>query len=163
MANDAYLQIDGITGESTDHKHRNWIEVSNVFYAIHQPRAMVVSTSGGHTSGRADVYPVTFLKLADLASPVLLQTCAAGRTLVKAVFEFMRADSNGNAIPYFRIELENVLIASITPDSGQAGVISERIQLAYAKIKWNYLRQSIRGGTQGNTSGGWDCSANRVC
>ncbi|RZA35962.1 MAG: type VI secretion system tube protein Hcp [Lysobacteraceae bacterium] len=163
MANDAYLQIDSIKGESTDQKHKDWIEVSNVLYAIHQPRAETVSTAGGMTSGRADLYPITFQKLADIASPALLQTCAAGKTLPKAVFEFMRADSNGNPIPYFRIELEHLLIASVTPDSGDGGIIAERVQLSYAKIKWNYIRQSIRGGAQGNTSGGWDCSANRVC
>jgi len=163
MANDAYLQIDGIKGESADQKHKDWIEVSNVLYAIHQPRAEVVSTGGGHTSGRAELYPITFRKLADVSSPILLQTCAAGKTLPKAVFEFMRADSNGNPIPYFRIELENLLIATITPDSGNSGLITELVHLAYAKIKWNYIRQSIRGGSQGNTSGGWDCSANRVC
>lgn len=163
MANDAYLQIDSIMGESTDQKHKDWIEVSNVMYAIHQPRAETVSTAGGMTSGRADLYPITFQKLADIASPVLLQTCAAGKTIPKAVFEFMRADSNGNPIPYFRIELEYLLIASITPDSGDGGIITERVQLAYAKIKWNYIRQSIRGGSQGNTSGGWDCSTHRAC
>lgn len=163
MANDAYLQIDGIKGESTDQKHRDWIEVSSVMYAIHQPRAESVSTAGGMTSGRADIFPITFKKLADIASPVLLQTCAAGKTIPKAAFEFLRADSNGNPITYFRIELENLLIASITPDSGEGGIITERVQLSYAKIKWNYVKQSIRGGSQGNTSGGWDCSANRVC
>ena len=30
MAIDAYLQIDGIKGESTDDKHKDWIEVSHV-------------------------------------------------------------------------------------------------------------------------------------
>lgn len=154
MANDAYLQIDSIKGESTDQKHKDWIEVSNVLYAIHQPRAETTSTAGGLTSGRADLLPITFKKLADIASPILLQTCAAGKTIGKATFEFMRADSNGNPIPYFRIELENLLIASITPDSGDAGIIAERVQLSYAKIRWNYIRQSIRGGMQGNTSGG---------
>jgi len=163
MANDAYLQIDGIKGESTDQKHKDWLEVSNVMYAIHQPRAETVSTAGGLTSGRADLFPISFKKLADIASPVLLQTCAAGKTIGKATFEFMRADSNGNPIPYFRIELENLLIASITPDSGDAGIITERVQLAYAKIKWAYVKQSIRGGTQGNSTGGWDCSAHRAC
>jgi type VI secretion system secreted protein Hcp len=163
MANDAYLQIDGIKGESADQKHKEWIECSNVLYSVHQPRAETVSTAGGLTSGRADLLPITFKKLADIASPVLLQTCAAGKTIPKACFEFMRADSNGNPIPYFRIELENLLIASITPDSGDGGLITERIQLAYTKIKWNYIRQSIRGGTQGNSTGGWDCSAHRVC
>jgi len=163
MAIDAYLKIEGINGESEDDKHKNWIEVSNVLYAINQPMAETVSTAGGLTSGRAELFPVNFTKLADIASPVLLQTCATGKTIPKAVFEFMRADSDGKPIPYFKIELENLMIASITPDSGDGGVIQERVQLAYARIKWNYTRQSIRGGAQGNTSGGWDCSANKVC
>lgn len=68
MANDAYLQIDSIKGESTDQKHKDWIEVSNVLYAIHQPRAETTSTAGGLTSGRADLLPITFKKLADIAS-----------------------------------------------------------------------------------------------
>jgi type VI secretion system secreted protein Hcp len=160
---DAYLQIDGIKGESTDDKHKDWIEVSNVLYAINQPRAESISTAGGHTSGRAELYPLTFKKLADIASPVLLQTCAAGKTIPKATFEFMRADGDGKPIPYFKIELEHLMIASVTPDSGEGGIINERVQLAYAKIKWTYTRQSIRGGTQGNSSGGWDCNANKVC
>lgn len=163
MASDAYLKIDGIAGESEDERHRNWIEVHDVLYAVHQPRAKALSTAGGHTTGRADLYPITFAKLADLASPVLLQTCAAGKTLAKACFEFMRADGDGKPIPYFRIELENLLIASITPDSGESGIIVERVQLGYAKIKWHYLKQSIRGGSQGNTQGGWDCTAHKVC
>jgi type VI secretion system secreted protein Hcp len=75
----------------------------------------------------------------------------------------MRADGNGTPIPYFKIELENLMIANITPDSGNGGVISEQVHLAFAKIKWSYTRQSIKGGSQGNTSGGWDCSANKVC
>lgn len=163
MASDAYLKIDGVNGESEDERHKNWIEVRDVLYAVHQPNAKALSTAGGHTTGRADLYPITFAKLADLSSPVLLQTCAAGKTLAKAVFEFMRADGDGKPIPYFKIELENLIIASITPDSGEGGLIVERIQLAYAKIKWFYVKQSIRGGTQGNTQGGWDCSAHKVC
>jgi len=163
MANDTYLKIDGIAGESLDDKHRDWIEVSNVLYAIHQPSAGTMSTAGGLTSGRAELFPLSFRKLADVASPVLLQTCATGKTIPKAVFEFMRADGEGKPIPYFKIELENLMLSDITPDSGDGGIIVERVHVAYARIKWNYLRQSIRGGTLGNTSGGWDCSANKVC
>jgi type VI secretion system secreted protein Hcp len=160
---DAYLQIEGIKGESTDDKHKDWIEVSHVAYGVHQPRAATVSTAGGHTSGRAELQDIMFKKLADLSSPVLLQTCAAGKTIPKAVFEFMRADGDGKPIPYFKIELENVMISDVRPDSDNGGVIAEQVHLAYSKIKWSYTKQSIRGGTQGNTSGGWDCAANKIC
>jgi type VI secretion system secreted protein Hcp len=163
MANDVYLQIEGIKGESTDEKHKDWIEVSNVVYGVHQPRAESVSTAGGLTSGRAELHPITFRKLADLASPVLLQTCAAGKTIPKAVFEFMRADGDGKPIAYFKIELENLMISNVAPDSGAGGILSEQVQLAYGKIKWTYVKQSIRGGQEGKTAGGWDCAAHKVC
>jgi type VI secretion system secreted protein Hcp len=163
MAIDAYLQIEGIKGESQDSSHRDWIEVSGVIYAVHQPRAESVSTAGGLTTGRAELYPITFTKLADVSSPVLLQTCAMGKTLSKAVFEFLRSDGDGKPIPYFRIELEKLMIANVTPDSGDGGIIRERVQLGYAKIKWAYTKQSIRGGSEGKTAGSWDCSANKVC
>jgi type VI secretion system secreted protein Hcp len=163
MSMDAYLKIEGINGESEDDRHRNWIEVSNVMYAVNQPRAEGVSSAGGLTSGRAELYPIMFKKLADVSSPILLQTCAAGKTIPKAVFEFMRADGEGKPIAYFKIELENLMIAHITPDSGDGGIIGERVSLAYARIKWNYIRQRIQGGAQGNTSGGWDCAANKIC
>jgi type VI secretion system secreted protein Hcp len=95
VAIDAYFQIDGITGESTDDKHKGRIEVSHVTWSVTQPRAASVSTAGGHTSGSADLSEIAFVKLADLASPILFQHCAMGKTISKARFDFMRADGNG--------------------------------------------------------------------
>jgi type VI secretion system secreted protein Hcp len=86
---------------------------------------------------------IRFDKLADLASPILLQTCATGKTIPKAVFAFMRADGDGKPIPYFRIELENVMISDVSPDSGAGGTISEHVQLAYSKIKWTRSRGRV--------------------
>jgi type VI secretion system secreted protein Hcp len=53
MARDAYLQIEGIKGESSDEKHKGWIEVSKVIGSVHQPRASSVSRAGGMTSSTA--------------------------------------------------------------------------------------------------------------
>jgi hypothetical protein len=39
MAIDAYLQIDGIKGESADDKHREWIECLDVDFGVDQPRS----------------------------------------------------------------------------------------------------------------------------
>ena len=162
MANDVYLQIEGIKGESTDDRHKDWIEVSHVLAGIHQPRAEAVSTAGGHTSGKADLSNITFTKLADLSSPILKQHCAMGKTIPKAKFEFMRADGDGKPITYYKIELENVMISGISIDSGEGGTLKEVVHLAYSRIKWTYTKQDIRGGTTGSTSGGWDAAANKV-
>ena len=161
MANDIYLQIEGIKGESTDDKHKDWIEVSNVTWSIHQPRASTVSTAGGHTTGRADLSNVAFKKLADLSSPPLQQHCAMGKTIPKAKFEFMRADGDGKPICYYTVELENVMTSGVNPNSGDSGILTEQVFLAYSRMTWHYAKQSIRGGMEGKTAGGWDCAANK--
>jgi type VI secretion system secreted protein Hcp len=102
----------------------------------HPARATAVSTAGGHTSGKADVHEVSFDKLADIASPVLFQTCAMGKTLPQAKFEFFRADGGGARVKYFEIVLENVMISNVTPTSGDGGIITENFHLASSKFKF---------------------------
>ena len=159
---DAYLQIGDIKGESMDDKHRQWIEVRNVSWGVTQPRATAVSTAGGHTSGKAEVHEVVFDKLADIASPVLFQTCAAGKTLPKAKFEFFRADGDGVRVKYFEIETENVMLSSVLPTSGNGGIITEKVHLASSKFKCTYTQQKISGGAGGSTAGGWDSASNKI-
>lgn len=162
MAIDVYLQIDGIKGESTDDKHKDWIECTSVNWGVSQPRSATASTGGGHTAERCVHEEVEFTKLADLASPILLQTCSAGKTIPKAKLEFMRADGQGDRIKYFEIELENVLIGSVMPRVEEGAIIQEVVGLKFSKIKWKYTQQKVTGGAGGNTSGGWDLATNKI-
>lgn len=162
MAIDVYLQIEGIKGESADQGHKDWIEVETCHWGIHQPKSATSSTGGGHTAERAELQEITFSKAADLSSPILMQHCAMGKTVPKAKIEFMRADGNGTPIKYFEIELENVLIGSISPGIAAGTILSEHVSLKYSKIKWRYTQQKIGGGSGGSTVGGWDLATNRI-
>lgn len=162
MAIDVYLQIDGIKGESTDSKHHDWIECESVAWSVSQPKSATASTAGGHTAERAELSDISFLKLADLASPMLAQNCASGKTFAKAKFEFWRADGQGERIKYYEIELENVLIGHIAPNVGAGSIMAESVSLKFSKVKWKYTQQKIGGGSGGNTSGGWDAATNKI-
>ena len=162
MAIDVYLQIDGIKGESQDTGHKDWIECESVHWSIHQPKSATASTGGGHTAERAELEEITLSKVADLASPILMQHCAMGKTIPKAKFEFMRADGNGTPIKYFEIELENVLIGSISPGISAGTILGEHLSLKFSRVKWRYSQQKIAGGIGGSTIGGWDLASNRV-
>jgi type VI secretion system secreted protein Hcp len=138
MALDVYLQIEGIKGESQDDKHKDWIEVSGVHWGVHQPKSATASTGGGHTAERADMSDISFSKLSDLSSPILLQTCASGKTIARAKFEFFRADGNGERVKYFEIELVNVLIGMVKPHLGGSELLlSEIVNLKFSQVKWN--------------------------
>jgi len=162
MAVDAYLQIDGIKGESQDSQHKDWIECLDVHFGIDQPRSPVSSTAGGHTSARAEFDDIVVSKLADLSTPLLLQHCAMGKTIPKAKFEMFRADGNGERVKYFEMVLENVLIGSIKPGLTPTGGMQEHFQLKFSKVTWKYTAQKISGGAGGSTAGGWCLSTNKV-
>ncbi len=162
MAIDVYLSIDGIKGESNDDRHKDWIECRSVSFGVEQPKSATASTSGGHTAERCEHRDIVVAKLADLSSPILLQTCAAGRTIPKARLEFMRADGQGERVKYFEIEIENVLIGAVSPAVQEGDILSEEVSLKFSKVKWKYTQQKIGGGAGGNTSGGWDLSTNRI-
>lgn len=91
MAIDVYLQIDGIKGESQDEAHKGWIECSSVNWSLTQPKSATSSTAGGHTAERVEFTEIGVNKTADLASPILAQHCAMGKTIPKAKLEFMPA------------------------------------------------------------------------
>lgn len=46
--------------------------MSHVTWSVQAPRASFVSTAGGHTTGEAELSDLSFRKLADLSSPMLI-------------------------------------------------------------------------------------------
>ncbi|MES2159876.1 MAG: type VI secretion system tube protein Hcp [Pseudomonadota bacterium] len=151
MAIDVYLQIDGIKGESTDSAHPGWIELTSAQWGVKQPKSATASTAGGHTAERCEHQSIAITKLVDLSSPILMQTCSAGKTIPKARLEFMRADGQGERVKYYEVELENVLIGNISQVVHEGDVLHDAIGLKFSKVKWKYSQQKIGGGAGGNT------------
>ena len=162
MAIDVYLQIEGIKGESADSSHQGWIELTSAQWGVLQPKSATASTGGGHTAERCEHQSVSITKLADLSSPILMQTCSSGRTIPKAKLEFMRADSEGNPVKYYEVELENVLIGSVDQAVHEGSILHDTIGLKFSRVRWKYTQQKIGGGVGGNTAGGWDLSTNKI-
>lgn len=54
------------------------------------------------------------------------------------------------------------MIASVRPNSGNGGLITEKVHLASSKFKCSYTRQKISGSAGGSTTGGWDSAANKI-
>lgn len=162
MAVDAYLFIEGIKGESADSNHPGWIEITSASWGVIQPRSATASTAGGHTAERCEHKSISLSKLTDLASPILMQMCSAGRTIPKVRIDFMRADSEGHPIKYYELELEHALVGSIDQVMHAGSGLHDSFTLRYARARWKYTQQKIIGGAGGNTAGSWDLSTNRI-
>lgn len=162
MAADAYLQIEGIKGESADSGHQGWIELTSVYWGVTQP-TVANKSSSGHTAGHCEHRILSLSKLADVASPILIQHCSMGKTIPKAKIEFMRADGDGKPVKYYQVELENVMVSHMDQGIAGGGLVQDEIGLCFSKVKWSYTQQKIGGGASGTTTGGWDLAAKKPC
>lgn len=162
MAFDAFLKIDGIPGESTDERHKDWIEVSAFDHGLEQPASSTASSVGGATAERVNHESFNITHLLDKASPKIYEACCTGKHIKEVVLELCRA--GGDKQKYMEIRLEQVIVASVAPGgTAGAGFPSERVSFNYGKIKWIYTQQKREDGAGGgNVSAGWDLTANKA-
>jgi type VI secretion system secreted protein Hcp len=159
---DIYIKFGApaIKGESADKDHKDWIEVDSWDHSITQPRSATASTSGGHTSERAEHGEMFFTKSLDVVSPLLYQHCSGGSTFDEVTIDFMRADGEGKRVKYMEIKLKYVIIASVTPKVVAEGLPTEKFSLKYAAVQWKYTQQNIGGNQGGNSQGAWSLTKN---
>jgi type VI secretion system secreted protein Hcp len=156
---DAYLQIDGIKGESQDDQHKDWIEVLSYSHKVTQPTSSTRSSVGGGTTGAAQHGDLYFTKFVDMATPKLLEAVSTGKYFKKSVLEFCR-QSGGSKIKYLTITLEELVISSVVsegPAKGEYEFPVETVGLNYGKIEWAYTVQKRPDGAGGgNVVGKYD-------
>jgi type VI secretion system secreted protein Hcp len=161
---DAFLKIDGVPGESTDDKHKDWIEILDFNFGLEQPSSATDSSAGGGTTERVNVDDFLVVKHLDKASPKIYEFCCTGKHIKDVTFELCRA--GGDKLKYMEVKMENVVISKARPGGKAQGsdtLPSESISFNYAKVKWAYTQQKRGDGSGGgNVAGGWDLPANKV-
>jgi type VI secretion system secreted protein Hcp len=160
MAFDAFLKIDGLPGESTDDKHKDWIEVLSYSWGVSQSASRSASTSGGASSERADFQDFSIVKAMDKASPKLALACAQGKHFKDVALELCRA--GGDKLKYMEYKLEEVIVSSASVGGGGGGEPTESVTFNYGKINWTYTQQKRSDGTGGGQiAAKWDLTANK--
>lgn len=160
MATSTYLQIEPIKGESTDEKHKDWIEVDSYSANVSQPMSGPSGT-GGRAAARADFGPFVVSKSVDKSTPDLNQYCAQGKHIAKLVLE--QTQETGEKVCYLKYELENVMVQSISLSGGGSSRPYETVSFVYDKIKWTYT--PIKNDGSADTAvgpKGWDLETNKA-
>src|SRR4030066_45722 len=118
MAFDTFLKIDGIPGESSDDKHKDWIEITSFTHSMEQPASATASNAGGATAERVNHGTFNITHLLDKASPKLYDAVCTGKHIKEVILELCRA--GGDKMKYMEVRLEQVLVSRIAP-YGSAG------------------------------------------
>jgi type VI secretion system secreted protein Hcp len=158
MAQDIFLKINGIDGESPDASHKNEIEVRSWGWRVSQQANMHAGSGGG--AGKATVDDLEFEHLVDRASPNLMKYCLTGKHVDQAVLVVRKA--GGNPLEYLKITMSDVIVTQVHPSGSNADDgIHEHVRLSFAKVKQEYVVQNAQGGSGGAVTAGYDIKGNK--
>jgi type VI secretion system secreted protein Hcp len=156
-ANDYFLKLDGITGESNDSKHKGEIDVLSFSFGETQSGTMGVG--GGAGAGKVQMSDFSFTARTSKASPQLFLHCAQGKHIKQATLTVRKAGQAQQE--YIKLKLTDVLISSyaiggVEGDERPADTFS----LNFVKIAFDYFAQKADGSLDAGTHAGWDLKKN---
>ena len=155
MADDIFLKIKGVDGESKDTKHKGEIDIHDVSFNVANPTNMAHGGGGGH--GKATMSDIHVSKNVDKASHHLAKATANGEHFPEAVFTFRKQGKEQQE--YLIVTMTDVLISSWQFAHGGN---SESVSFSPAKIKYDYKEQKIDGSLGGSNVFTFDVKANKV-
>ena len=157
---DAYLEIEGVPGESTASGFEDQIPVLAFSHNVSQP-ADVASSGRGATSGRCIHADFTITKELDKAGPLLDQKCSDGSHIPKIVLSLVRAGGS-EKVGYLTYTLTNCVVSSVSISGGAgAGEAVQNVSFNYGKIEWVFTAtKRADGGGGGSTTGSWNLETN---
>jgi type VI secretion system secreted protein Hcp len=161
MANDIFLKIDDLEGDSLDNagnKHAKSISVLGWSWALTQTGTTHLSSGGG--SGKVSVNDISFTKRIDTTSTNLVQKCCDGTHFKKAVFT-MRKAGGKNPVEFLKIELSDLIISSVSASvAPESETVIENVTLNFAKVKLTYTPQDKDGNPLAEMPASWDIPGN---
>src|SRR5215831_2110019 len=120
MANDYFLKIDGIDGESQDAKNPGAIQLESFSWGATQTGTFAHGGGGG--AGKVRMQDFQFVMKHCKASPKLMLACAEGEHIKKAVLTCRKAGKEQQE--YLKVTLTDLLVSSYqTGASGHSGVV----------------------------------------
>ena len=158
MATSTYLQLDKIKGESTDTKHKDWIELFSFSHGVSQP-VSGQSGTGGRSAARADFQSFSVAKSVDKSSVDLHLYCASGDHIAKATVEICQ--ETGDAVVYWKYEFENLMVESVSVSGGGSERPMENVSFVYDQVKWTYNPVDDKGKAGTAVDRTWSLASNK--
>lgn len=157
-AQDIFLCIEGIPGESKDERYKDCIDVLAWSWGMSNSGS---PTGGGGGTGIVNVQDLSVTKWVDKSSPILMAHTASGKVFPKVeLFVHQTCGNCDPKTPYFRLHMEENLATSVsTGGSGGEDRLTENITLNFSKVDWCYSEVNPDGSYEAEVCEGWDIQA----
>jgi type VI secretion system secreted protein Hcp len=139
-AQDMFLKLDGIKGESADSRHAGEIDVLTWNWGAAQATATGNKLAG---TGRAAVNALVLTKFIDVSSPRLFESVMQGKHITEAVLVVRKAGAK--PLEFIRIRLREVLVVSIKTSGNVNDRPTEEVSLQFSSAEYSYSPQKADG------------------
>lgn len=156
---DYFLKIEGISGESTDAKHKGEIDIESWSWGASNSGSMGFGGGGG--AGKVSMQDFHFVMRENKASPLLMLACATGQHIKSAQLTCRKAGTEQQE--FLTIKFTDLLVSSFqTGGSAQGDIIpQDQIALNFSKIEYEYKPQKPDGTLDSPAKAGWDLKQNK--
>ena len=155
---DAFLKIDGIEGESADHKHKNEIDIHSFSWG--ESNGGTFASGGGGGAGKVSMQDFHFTMSCNKSSVKLFLACAGGDHIKTAVLTCRKAGKDQQE--FYKVTFSDILVSSYQSGGGGGDTLPiDSISLNFAKVEKEYKEQKSDGTLGGAIKAGWDLKLNK--
>src|SRR5947208_15868296 len=156
---DYFLKIEGVDGESADHKHKGEIQLES--WSWGESQTGTHASGGGGGAGKVSMQDFHFVMKHNKASPKLMLACASGEHIKKATLTCRKAGKEQQE--FLKVTLSDLLVSSYqTGGSGHSDIVpTDQVSLNFSKIEVEYKEQKADGTLAGAVKAGYDVKANK--
>ena len=159
MAVDYFLKIDGVSGESSDAKHKGEINLESFSWGETNPGGG--GPGGGGGAGKVQMQDLVVTMVVSKASPKLMLGCASGKHYKEAVLTVRKAGKSQQEFLVYKFK--DVIVTSYqTGGSEQSDVIVDQASLGFSTIQLEYRPQKADGSLDAPVKAGWDLKQNKA-
>jgi len=157
MAQDIFLKIEGVDGESKDSKHANELEL----LSFHWGESNAGSAAAGQGMGteKVSMSDFGFSIYTMKGSPKLAEKCATGEHIASATLSVRKA--GGEQVDFLVYKFTDLLISNYAL-SGGGGLPTENITFNFAKVEGDYgVQDTTTGAITDHVKWGYDLKLNQ--
>jgi len=143
MATDAYLLIQGVTGESQSQGMTNNIELDSFSFGASNPADI---GGKGLSGGKCSLSDFSFTCAVDQASYQILNDLYQGKPVPTCTFSLRKSTGSANPYTYLSVIMTNCYITSNAIGGGSQGIPTQSVSIAYEQINYQYYTQDSSSG-----------------
>lgn len=134
---DIFVLIDGVTGDSTEANHRQWISARSAAWNVEQgvaPQPVVLSMHDGPWSAK------------------LLERLVIGKAFPRITIDQTMHTAN-RWVVFSRLTLTDASVRRFTSSVAESNAAISQVQLFYTGLQWEYWSYAPDGGATGSVKG----------